>query len=189
MFLRSATKADNPSFSIRTPECELASVVLFFSAATMCFGCSGGTLSRFFLALLHNGHHGFSQLHNFKHKTFHPHRLMSVSDSCPSLPRPPSPLPLLLLLPHLLLNELPSSLLCSGFIFFPYIVPVSAGFHTAQGLWLLLLLLLLLLLFAKHNQLQPTREELQKAATRSPECQSKYITANEQNIQCNYIIL
>lgn len=105
------------------------SVVICLSAATMCLGRGGGALSRFFLALQHYGHPGFSQLHNFRHKTFHPHRLMSVSDSQHS---PPPPHLFLLLL---LLHELLSGLLCSGFIFFPYIVPVSAGFHTTQLPW------------------------------------------------------
>lgn len=70
----------NPGWDLCSYEYNLAAVCDIFEHAIMCLG-HRGALSRFFLAHRRYGHPGFAQLHNARHKTFHPHQLMSVSNS------------------------------------------------------------------------------------------------------------
>lgn len=70
----------NPGWDLCSYEYNLAAVCDIFEHVIMCLG-HRGALSRFFLAHRRYGHPGFAQLHNARHKTFHPHQLMSVSNS------------------------------------------------------------------------------------------------------------
>lgn len=145
------------------------SVVIFLSAATMCLGRGGGALSRFFLALQRYGHPGFSQLHNFRHKTFHPHRLMSVSDSQP----PPSS------------TTSSSSSFSSMNYSAAFCALVLFSFHILCRCRLDFTPLSFLgsPAAAAVCQTQPTAARKEGAGERYP----KYIAANKQNIQCNML--